>query len=68
MNVARVIAWISALAVLGVAACNTIEGVGQDVQAGGSTTFDVPATITGSFEVELEERVTQIAEITVNPS
>ena len=42
--------------------------VGQDVEAGGSTTFDVPATITGAFEVELEQRVTQIAEITVEPS
>ncbi len=42
--------------------------VGMDVEAGGSVTFDVPATLTGKFEVELEERVTQIAEITVNPS
>jgi hypothetical protein len=42
--------------------------VGKDVEAGGSVTFDVPATITGKFEVELESRVTQLAEITVNPS
>jgi hypothetical protein len=42
--------------------------VGEDVKAGGSVEFDVPATITGVFEVELEERATQIAEITVNPS
>ena len=42
--------------------------IGMDVEAGGSVTFDVPATITGKFEVELEERVTQLAEITVNPS
>ena len=42
--------------------------IGKDVEAGGSVTFDVPATITGKFEVELEDRVTQIAEITVNPS
>jgi hypothetical protein len=42
--------------------------VGKDVEAGGSVTFDVPATITGVFEVELESRVEQIAEITVNPS
>ena len=42
--------------------------VGEDVEAGGSVEFDVPATITGVFEVELEERATQIAEITVNPS
>jgi hypothetical protein len=42
--------------------------IGKDVEAGGSVSFDVPATITGKFEVELEERVTQLAEITVNPS
>lgn len=42
--------------------------VGKDVEAGGSVTFDVPATITGEFEVELESRATQIAEITVNPA
>jgi ABC-type transporter Mla subunit MlaD len=42
--------------------------IGKDVKAGGSVTFDVPATITGKFEVELESRVTQLAEITVNPS
>jgi hypothetical protein len=42
--------------------------IGKDVEAGGSVTFDVPATITGKFEVELESRVTQLAEITVNPS
>src|SRR5688572_16990377 len=40
----------------------------QDVEAGGSVEFDVPATITGVFEVELEDRVVPIAEITVNPS
>jgi hypothetical protein len=42
--------------------------VGKEVEAGGSVEFDVPATITGVFEVELEERVVPIAEITVNPS
>jgi hypothetical protein len=42
--------------------------IGKDVEAGGSVTFDVPATIAGVFEVELESRVEQIAEITVNPS
>jgi hypothetical protein len=42
--------------------------IGKDVEAGGSVTFDVPATITGKFEVELEDAVTQLAEITVNPS
>lgn len=42
--------------------------VAMDVEAGGSVTFDVPATITGKFEVELEHSVVPIAEITVNPS
>ena len=42
--------------------------IGQDVEAGGSVEFDVPATLTGVFEVELEERVVPIAEITVDPS
>jgi hypothetical protein len=42
--------------------------VGKDVEAGGSVEFDVPATIPGVFEVELEEAVVPIAEITVNPS
>ena len=40
----------------------------EDVAAGGSVEFDVPATITGEFEVELEHSVVPIAEITVNPS
>jgi hypothetical protein len=42
--------------------------IGKDVEAGGSVTFDVPATLAGKFEVELEQRVEQLAEITVNPS
>ncbi|MGH2987506.1 MAG: hypothetical protein ACRDLO_12580 [Solirubrobacterales bacterium] len=42
--------------------------VEQDVSAGGKTSFDLPADIEGVFEVELEERVVPIAEITVNPS
>jgi hypothetical protein len=42
--------------------------VAMDVAAGGTVAFDVPATITGKFEVELEHSVTQLAEITVNPS
>ena len=42
--------------------------VGMDVEAGGTVEFNVPATDTGVFEVELEERVIPIAEITVNPS
>ncbi len=40
----------------------------QDVAAGGSTEFDVPATITGLFEAELEDSVVPIAEITVEPN
>ena len=42
--------------------------VGKDVEAGGSVEFNVPATISGVFEVELEQRVVPIASITVNPS
>jgi hypothetical protein len=40
--------------------------VGKDVEAGGKVEFDVPATIPGIFEVELESTATQIAEITVD--
>jgi hypothetical protein len=39
----------------------------KEVEAGGSVEFDVPATIEGVFEVEIEQTATQIAEITVNP-
>jgi hypothetical protein len=39
----------------------------QDVAAGGSTEFNVPATLTGVFEAELEDSVVPIAEITVEP-
>jgi hypothetical protein len=39
----------------------------KDVKAGGTVTFDMPAEIEGIFEVELEGRKEQIAEITVNP-
>jgi hypothetical protein len=42
--------------------------VGQDVKAGGSTTFDVKATIEGRFIVELEDHEQQIAEVEVDPS
>jgi hypothetical protein len=42
--------------------------IGQDVKAGGSTTFNVKATIEGRFEVELEEHGQQIAEVEVDPS
>jgi hypothetical protein len=34
---------------------------------GGSVTFDVPATQTGVFEMEMEEQHSQIAQITVDP-
>ncbi len=39
----------------------------EQVAAGGTASFDFPAEIEGIFEVELEERVEQIAELRVNP-
>ncbi|HWP32432.1 MAG TPA: hypothetical protein VNL97_01665 [Solirubrobacterales bacterium] len=39
----------------------------EDVKAGGSVSFDFPATIEGVFEAELEDREEQIVELTVNP-
>jgi len=39
----------------------------QEVPAGGTVSFDFPAEIEGIFEVELEGRRQQIAELTVNP-
>jgi hypothetical protein len=39
----------------------------KDAGAGGSVSFDVPATLEGVFEAELEGHKEQIAEITVNP-
>jgi hypothetical protein len=39
----------------------------QDVPAGGRVEFNVPATVEGVFEVELEDRVVPLAEITVEP-
>jgi len=39
----------------------------KDVEAGGSVSFGFPADIEGIFEVELEGRTQQIAEIRVNP-
>ena len=42
--------------------------IAKDVEAGGQVEFDVPASISGEFEVELEHRVVPIAEISVNPS
>jgi hypothetical protein len=42
--------------------------IGQDVKAGGSTTFSTKATIEGRFIVELEDHEQQIAEVEVDPS
>jgi hypothetical protein len=42
--------------------------IGQDVKAGGTTTFKVKATIEGRFVVELEGAGQQIAEVEVDPS
>jgi hypothetical protein len=42
--------------------------IAKDVEAGGSVTFSVPATIEGRFVVELEHHETEIAEVEVNPS
>src|SRR5699024_6212163 len=39
----------------------------QNVPAGGEVSFDFPADIEGIFEVELEGRGVQIAELRVNP-
>jgi hypothetical protein len=39
----------------------------KDVKAGGSVSFDFPATIEGIFEAELESRKEQIIELRVNP-
>jgi hypothetical protein len=41
--------------------------VAKDVKAGGEVSFDVPATIEGLFELELEHSVVPLAEITVTP-
>jgi len=40
----------------------------RDVPAGGSVRFEFPADLEGVFEVELEQRKEQIAELRVNPS
>jgi copper(I)-binding protein len=39
----------------------------KDVAAGGTVRFKFPATIDGSFEIELEGRKQQIAALTVEP-
>jgi len=41
--------------------------IAKNVKAGGSVSFDFPATIEGVFEAELEGRKEQILELTVNP-
>jgi hypothetical protein len=40
----------------------------RKVRAGGSVRFDFPADLEGVFEIELEQRKEQIAELRVNPS
>jgi hypothetical protein len=39
----------------------------KDVEAGGQVSFSFPAKLEGVFEVELESRKEQIAELRVNP-
>jgi copper(I)-binding protein len=39
----------------------------KDVDAGGTVRFSFPAKIDGNFEIELESRKEQIAELTVEP-
>jgi hypothetical protein len=41
--------------------------IAKPVSAGGEVEFDLPASLEGVFEVELEERVVPLAEVTVNP-
>jgi hypothetical protein len=41
--------------------------IAKPVDAGGEVEFDIPASLEGVFEVELEERVVPLAEVTVNP-
>jgi hypothetical protein len=41
--------------------------ISEEVAPGGAATFDFPAELEGVFEVELEERATPIAELTVEP-
>lgn len=41
--------------------------VSKDVRAGGEVSFNVPATIDGVFEAELEHSGVEITQITVNP-
>ena len=41
--------------------------VSEEIAAGGKVSFDMPADIEGVFELELEDTVTPIAEVTVEP-
>jgi hypothetical protein len=41
--------------------------IAKDVKAGGTVSFDFPATLEGVFEAELESRKEQILELRVNP-
>lgn len=41
--------------------------ISEEVDAGGSVRFDFAASLEGVFEVELEGRTAQIAELRVNP-
>ena len=41
--------------------------ISRDVAAGGTVRIAFPATIPGRFEIELEERGVQIADLTVGP-
>ena len=41
--------------------------IGKSVEAGGTVSFDFPATLEGVFEAELESRKEQILELRVNP-
>ena len=39
----------------------------KDVEAGGTVTYDLPATIEGVFEAEMEDQKQQIIQLTVEP-
>jgi hypothetical protein len=39
----------------------------KDVKAGGTVTYDFPATIEGVFEAEMEDQKEQIIQLTVEP-
>jgi hypothetical protein len=39
----------------------------KDVEAGGTVSFDFPATIEGVFEAEMEDQKEQIIQLTVEP-